>query len=117
VEHSPPWGATEARVQLAGTKLPPAPPSAHETMPLGNEGVALRSRTVAVRVVAIPGEATPLLGETSVLVTAGGGGGAARGRGAPPCEKALAALAANTSTKSARTMTAAVRRDPALRLC
>jgi hypothetical protein len=121
VEHLPPWGSTALRTQLTGVKVPPAPPSSQMMIPVGFEGVALRSETVAVSVIAFPTDATAELGETVVLVTEGGGGGGGDGGGsakptAPDWRaNALVALAAKTSTKTARKRMVAVRSCPAPR--
>ena len=50
------------RVQLLRLKLPPAPPSLHDTLPVGVVGPAAVSRTVAVRVFDCPGDILPTTG-------------------------------------------------------
>lgn len=58
---------TEARVQLALEKVPPAPPSLQETVPVGAVFVPLPvSATFAVKLTVFPKATVAALGETLV---------------------------------------------------
>ena len=63
----------EERLQLETAKVPPAPPSAQETEPVGEVGEADESVTVAVNVTGVPAVAEDGLGVTAVVVGWGGG--------------------------------------------
>jgi hypothetical protein len=59
-------------VHVLGVKVPPAPPSLHETVPEGGEGDALLSVTAAVKAIELPAVTVAGLGETLVVVECGG---------------------------------------------
>jgi hypothetical protein len=53
-------------------KVPPAPPSLHETVPVGEVGDTLLSVTTAVKAIEFPAVAEEGFGETFVVVAWGG---------------------------------------------
>ncbi len=57
-----------ARVQVAGLKLPPLPPSLQAVVPVGVVGAPLVSVTVAVNVAILPAVTDAGLGDTLVVV-------------------------------------------------
>ncbi len=60
---------TVKSVQVGALNVPPAPPSLHDTVPVGVDGVpVLVSVTVAVTVIAFPIVTDELLGAITVLV-------------------------------------------------
>jgi len=60
-------------LQLVLLKVPPAPPSLQETVPVAEVGVAEESVTVAVNVNELPAATDDGLGVTAVDVGCGGG--------------------------------------------
>jgi hypothetical protein len=58
----------DERVQLEELNEPPAPPSLHEMVPVGEVGVADESVTVAVNVIELPALTDDGLGVTAVVV-------------------------------------------------
>jgi len=67
-EHRP-----DEMLQLVLLKVPPAPPSLQETVPVAEVGVAEESVTVAVNVNELPAATDDGLGVTAVVVVCGGG--------------------------------------------
>ena len=64
---------TTVRAHVGLLNEPPAPPSLHDTVPLGVVGELLVSVTVAVKVIALPAITDEGLGVTTVPVLWGGG--------------------------------------------
>jgi hypothetical protein len=63
-----PLGPEEESEQEVGLNEPPAPPSLHETVPVGEEGDEAVSPTEAVNVIASPAVTEDGFGETRVVV-------------------------------------------------
>jgi hypothetical protein len=64
--------AAEARPQVLAPKVPPAPPSLQVIVPVGAEGAADESVTVAVNVIEPPAVTAAGLGDTELVVGWGG---------------------------------------------
>ena len=64
----------EESEQVGELNEPPAPPSLHEIVPVGEEGDEAVSVTEAVKEIAVPAVTDDGLGETPVAVGCGAGG-------------------------------------------
>jgi len=61
----------DAREHAVEVKVPPAPPSLHETVPVGEVGDASLSVTTAVNVIELPAVTAAGLGDTVLVVGLG----------------------------------------------
>jgi len=62
----------EERLHAVAPKVPPAPPSVQETVPVGGVGDEDESATTAVKVIEVPAVADDGFGVTLVVVGCGG---------------------------------------------